>query len=127
MLAIPLRRLGQLAMLHGELPKAAALIKQSLQHNWDIRDYRGTGACLAALGALSMARAQFERAAELFGVVERVLEFIRTSILPFDQQQYMENRKQLLTELDEKTFAEFWAKAKAMSFEDAVTFALAEK
>jgi non-specific serine/threonine protein kinase len=95
MLAIPLRRLGQLAMFQGDLPKATALMKRSLQYNWDIRDYRGMGACLAALGALSMAQAKYEHAAELFGLVERVLELIRTSILPFDQQQYMENTKRL--------------------------------
>ena len=73
-----------------------------------------------------MAQGQIERATELFGVVEGVLEFIRTSILPFDQQQYIENMKQLRSKLDEKTFTNFLGKGKAMLLEDGVAFALEE-
>ncbi len=123
-LAIPLRRLGQLALYEGDLHKAKALINESLKHNWTIGDYRGVGACLAALGALSMAQGDVARAAKLFGVVDAVLEFIRTSLLLFDQQQYERNVSQLRERLDEATFTAAWAEGRAMTLEQAKNYAL---
>ena len=125
-LAIPLRRLGQLAMSQGDFSKAMAFINESLQLNWAIHDYRGTGACLAALAALSVARNENERAMKLFGVVDTVLDFICTPFLAFDQQQYEHNVGQLRAQLGEKTLAKFWSKGKVMSLDEAITFALEE-
>jgi predicted ATPase len=125
-LAIPLRRLGQLAMYNGNRTKAAQLIEESLLHNWNIRDYRGVGASLAALGDFCMMQTDTKRAAEIFGVVDTLLEFIHTSFLPFDQQQYERNVGRLRAQLDQKTFTKFWAKGKALSIEKAVALALEE-
>jgi non-specific serine/threonine protein kinase len=123
-LAIPLRRLGQLAMFQGDLQKAAAFIKESLQHNWKVHDFRGTGACLAALADLSLAQGKTERAIKMLAVADAILEFIRTPFLAFDQQRYEENVRKLRDEIDPRTFTKAWTEGHAMSFEQAVKFAL---
>jgi non-specific serine/threonine protein kinase len=125
-LALPIRRLGQLAMLQGNLPKATAFIKESLQNNWAMRDHRGVGASLAILGALSVAEAQQDQAAKLFGVVEVVLEFIQVPLFPFDQQQYERNVSKLRRTLDAPAFARAWIEGRMMTIEQAVADALEE-
>ena len=125
-LALPIRRLGQLAMIQGNLLKAMAFTKESLQNNWAMRDYRGVGACLAILGALSVAQAQDDRAAKLFGAVEVVLEFIQVPLFLFDQQQYEHNVSQLRGILDAPTFARAWMEGRMMTTEQAVAYTLKE-
>lgn len=125
-LALPIRRLGQLAMIQGNLLKAMAFTKESLQNNWAMRDYRGVGACLAILGALSAAQAQDDRAAKLFGAVEVVLEFIQVPLFLFDQQQYEHNVSQLRGTLDAPAFARAWMEGRMMTTEQAVAYALKE-
>jgi non-specific serine/threonine protein kinase len=123
-LAIPLRRLGQLAMFQGDYLKATAFIKESLQHNWAVHDYRGTGTCLAAFAALSLAQGKTERAIKLLGAADAILEFIRTPFLAYDQQQFEHNVSRLRAEIDSSTFMKAWTEGRAMSFEQAVEFAL---
>jgi predicted ATPase/DNA-binding SARP family transcriptional activator len=123
-LAIPLRRLGQLAMLQGDYFKAAQFIKESLQNNWTVHDYRGIGACLATFATLSLAQRETERAIKLLAVADAILEFIRTPFLAFDQQQYENNISQLRGQIDKPTFMKAWAEGHTMTFEQAVDFAL---
>lgn len=125
-LGMMLRRLGQLAMYQGDLLKAAAFIREGLVYNWNIHDYRGTGACLAALAAVSAIQGQTERAAQLSGIVEAMLEFSHIPLLPFDQQQYERNVSWLHRQFDEKSLSKFWAQGKAMTMGQAIEFALKE-
>jgi predicted ATPase/DNA-binding SARP family transcriptional activator len=125
-LAIPLRRLGQLAMARGDLLEAAAFIKESLELNWAVHDYRGTGACLAALASLSLVQGENERAIKLLAVVDTVLEFIRTPFLAFDQLQYEHNVDQLRAQTDSVVFEKAWSSGRAMPLAEAVEFALKE-
>lgn len=123
-LAIPLRRLGQLAMFQGDYLEATAFMKESLQHNWAVQDYRGTGACLAAFAALSLAQGKAERAIRLLGAADAVLDFIRTPFLAFDQQQFEHNVSRLRDQIDRPAFMKAWTEGHAMTFEQAVEFAL---
>jgi hypothetical protein len=125
MLAIPLRRLGQLAMFEGDLSKAEALITESLVSNWSVRDYRGVGACVAALGELTLQQGKPELSARLFGVVEGVLEFIKTTLLPFDQQRYERKVRELREQFESTALTEAWAEGRALPLEQAVEYALA--
>jgi non-specific serine/threonine protein kinase len=125
-LAIPLRRLGQLAMARGDQVRAAAFIKESLQHNWNVHDYRGVGACLAAFAALSIMQGENERAIKLLAVVDTVLDFIRTPFLAFDQQQFEKNVRELRDEIHRPTFIKAWTQGHSMTFEQAVELVLKE-
>jgi len=56
--------------------------------------------------------------------VDAVLEFIQTTLLPFDQQQYDRNVSKLREQLDEATFTTAWAEGRAMTLEQGVGYAL---
>jgi predicted ATPase/DNA-binding XRE family transcriptional regulator len=123
-MAIALRRLGQLGLAEGDWAGARNLIIESLQSNWQLRDYRGTAACLAALGAVHMSRAELSEAAHLFGCVATFQEFIHTSLILYDQQQYEQNTRRLRTQLDASAFGEAWNRGHALTREQAVELAL---
>ena len=123
-LAIPLRRLGQVALSKGDFSEANAFIKESLQHNWAVHDYRGTGACLAAFADWDLAQGKTERAIKLLAAADAVLEFIRTPFLAFDQQQYEQNVSQLRKQLTSSMFEKAWREGHAMTFEQAMELAM---
>ena len=127
-LSLPIRRLGQLAISQGHLLKATTFIKESLQSNWAMRGYgyRGVGACLAMMGALSAAQGQEVRAAKLLAAAEVLLELIQIPLYPIDQQQYELNVSKLRDRLDAPTFARAWMEGRMMTIEQAVAYALNE-
>ena len=121
-LGLILRRLGQLALQGGQPGRAIEWILESLEHNWHIRDYRGTGACLAALGSVSLAQGDHPRAITLFGAVDAVIRLTRIPLLPFDQHEYEGNVQLARSSTTEPVFAKAWARGAAMNIEQAVHF-----
>jgi tetratricopeptide (TPR) repeat protein len=126
-LGMVLRRLGQIAVYQEDLLKAARFIREGLVYNWNIHDYRGTGACLAALATVSVAQGETERAIKLFGAVEAILDLTRIPLLPFDRQQYEYHASQLRDRVDRKMLAKTWSEGKALSLDEAISFALKEQ
>jgi hypothetical protein len=126
-LAYLIRRLGQLAWREGEREKAIELCAESLKLNQEVSDIRGAVACLAGFAAIAAAQGRFERAAQLMGSVETQLDLIGIRLLYVDKIEYERTLAVLQMQVDEKTLGEFWARGKAMTFEQAVVFALAEK
>jgi predicted ATPase len=126
-LAYLIRRLGQLAWREGEREKAIELCAESLKLNQEVSDIRGAVACLAGFAAIAAAQGRFERAAQLMGSVETQLDLIGIRLLYVDKIEYERTLAVLQMQVDEKTLGEFWARGKAMTFEQAVMFTLAEK
>ena len=56
--------------------------------------------------------------------VETHLALFSVRLLYVDKMEYERNLAFLRAQLDEKALAKFWVKGKAMSFEQAITFAL---
>jgi predicted ATPase/DNA-binding SARP family transcriptional activator len=125
-LGYPLRRLGQLAWRERNYENAISFCKESLRLNYDVSDPRGVMCCVAGFAGIAVARRNFERAAELLAAVETQLSTIGIGLWHMDQREYERNFALLRTQLDEKTFVKFWAKGKALSFEEAIAFALEE-
>jgi len=123
-LAIPLRRLGQLALARGAYAGARLGIHDSLLSNWKVHDFRGTAACLAALAALCMAQGDLAEAAGLLGCVASFLEFIHTRLLPYDQQQYEHNLAALRAQMGAAAFEAAAARGRALTRQQAVEHAL---
>ena len=123
-LGYPIRRLGQLACSEGDYEEAIALCKESLRLNHEVSDPRGVMCCVAGFAAIAVAQEKFERAAQLMAAVETQLVSISIQLPFMDKREYERNLALVRAKLDEKTLARFWEKGKAMSFEDAVTFAL---
>jgi len=120
------RRLAQLAWREGDWASAISHCKESLRLNHEAGDPRGVVCCVAGFAAISAAQGKFEHAAKLMAAVESRLASIGVGLLYMDKMEYERNLALLHTNLDEKALAKFWAKGKAMSFEDAIAFALEE-
>lgn len=123
-LAYLVRRLGQLAWHDKDSKKAAALCKESLNLNQEVKDTRGVVACLAGFAAIAVEEGRFERAAKLMAIVEKQLSSIGIRLLYLDKIEYDRNLPLLQTKLDKLTMARLWAKGGEMSLEQGIAFAL---
>ncbi len=140
-LAYPVRRLGYLALYRGDYERATALCRESLGLNMEVRDKQGMAACLAALAGVAVARGQavslptgngpprqtfFRCVAQLFGIVEALLNDVGTRLLPADNIEYERHVAAVRSQLDEATFAAAWAAGRAMTLVQALAYALAD-
>ena len=123
-LAWTYRRLGQLTLRKGDLNQAAGFVRESLVHNWQIYDLRGTGASIAALAAVHIAQRKLSRAVTLFAVVDGIIGSTKIPPLLFDQYEYEHNLRQLRDQFDRPAFEKAWSQGRAMPLEQAIAFAL---
>ncbi len=83
--------------------------------------------CLAYLGILVIREGNAARAARLAGAAEAVNPYVR-ALLPPDQTADLEAcLAESRATLGEATFAAAWAEGKAMSYEQAVEYALQDE
>jgi hypothetical protein len=66
------------------------------------------------------------RAIELFGAVDSALEEINSHLFFPDQLEYDRNLAAARSTVDDVTFNAAWAKGRAMTLEDAMSYALEE-
>jgi hypothetical protein len=123
-LAMPIRRLGQLALHAGDSDTAAALCQESLALNLEVGDRLGIAACLAGLAAVDRVRGQPVRAAQLIGAADALVESTATLLIPLDQALYQHTTAALRAQLDPTVFAVATAEGRALTQEQAVSYAL---
>ena len=125
-LALPLRRLAELALENADYEKATALHKESLKLNMEGGDQRAILACLAGLAAIAARRGNAIVAVRLFGSVDFLLHTFSASLLPIDEKAYERNIATLRSQMDEITFDVMWAEGSEMTMEEAIVLALAD-
>ena len=123
-IALPLRRLAELALDNADYEKATALYKESLKLNSEGGDQRAILACLAGFSAIATRRGNTIAAVRLFGAVDFLLRTFSASLLPIDQKAYERNIAILRSQLDETTFDVMWAEGSEMTMDEAIAFAL---
>jgi tetratricopeptide (TPR) repeat protein len=125
-LAYSVRRLGLLAWREKDFERATVLCQESLSLNLELGDPRGVLACLAGFADIAVVQGKFARAAQIMAAVETQLTALGMRLLPVDKLEYERNLALLRTQLDEKILNKFWDKGKAMSLQQAISFALKE-
>jgi tetratricopeptide (TPR) repeat protein len=123
-LALPLRRLAELALDNTNYEKATALYKESLKLNAEGGDQRAILACLAGFAAIATARGNAIAAVRLFAAVDFLLRTFSASLLPIDEKAYERNIAILRSQIDETTFDVMWAEGSEMTMDEAIAFAL---
>jgi hypothetical protein len=122
--------LGDVARAQGDLAGAQARYRESLAAARKGGERSPITAPLRSYAGVSAARGQFERAARLFGALDAWL--VR------EGQSLAQPRWGLITDFDrdlaaarmglgERAFAAAWADGQAMTLEQAIAYALAEK
>ena len=128
--AIPLFNLAWVSLQRGDTRKATALFQESLKLHREYGYRIGmVEECLGGFAAILGLTGKPEGAARLFGAVESLLEGIGIDglIEPQDQMELDHYIAAVRAQLDEKSFAKAWEVGRAMTLEQAITYALEDQ
>jgi tetratricopeptide (TPR) repeat protein len=125
--AIMLFDLGYVAQHQGNYERAESLIGQylTLWREFGSKYFYAIG--LAGLAGPVSARGDPERAARLLGASEALLEAVGVSLQCGDQFEVDRYETAVREQLDKAAFEAAWAEGRAMSLEEALTYALGEE
>jgi predicted ATPase/DNA-binding NarL/FixJ family response regulator len=122
-LSLALRNLGIAALREGEHEQAAVLLGESVTVLQEPREMLGVVNLDLLAAAVSM-RGDHARAARLFGAAEAMREAVSVSLLASVRADYDRGVAAARAGLNEATFYTAWSEGRAMSFEQAVKYAL---
>jgi predicted ATPase/DNA-binding SARP family transcriptional activator/DNA-binding CsgD family transcriptional regulator len=120
--------LGQIASLGlGDHQRVRALLKEGLELSQRLKMMHLTAANLHLSASLAGAQAQPVRAARLWGAAESLCGAIGTLLSPWERHVYGPYIDTARAQLDESVWEVAWAEGKAMTFEEAIEYALLEE
>jgi predicted ATPase len=122
-----LDNLGWVALLRGDSERARALYIESMQLCLERGDKLGAHEDLEGLACVAAARGETERAARLFGASEALHEAMG---IPQESGERALQEPYLATarsQLDERSWQEVWAEGRAMTLDEAISYALEEE
>jgi non-specific serine/threonine protein kinase len=125
-LSYTIRRFGYLALKEADYKRANVLFRESLIRNQELGHQMGIAGAMTGLAKLALEVGNLSRAAQLYGIIEDRLAALSLPLFITDQVEFNHGLSTLHTRLDEKTYAKFWTKGRAMSFDEAIAFALEE-
>ncbi len=126
-LAYALDNLGWVALLRGDSERARAVYAESIRAQREIGAKVSAPENLLGLACVAAARGEAERAARLFGASEALPEAMGAPLEPGErafQEPYLAAAR---SQLDETSWQEAWAKGRAMTLEEAISYALEEE
>src|SRR5439155_9113898 len=118
------RRLGYLALKRNDYAQAAASFAESLRLNREMGERLGVACCLGAFAAIAVSRAEWVRAAQLYGAMQAMADALNAAPPPNDQmdiEPYLNTLRERLNGSDLETAS---AEGHALSLEQAVALAL---
>jgi tetratricopeptide (TPR) repeat protein len=125
--AIALDDLGQVAQDQRRYDQARSIHAESLELCRELGSQRSIALCLEKLAGVAGAQGQPERAARLLGAAEALRQASQAPMGAPDRADYEHFVAAARAGLDEASFAAAWAQGRAMTLEQAVTYALEEK
>lgn len=118
--AIATGNLGHVAMHLGRLEEARQWQIESVQLFNEIGDADGLAECFERLAMLANAKADFNRAAQLFGVASVLRAEAGTLPALADQLEYERELELTRAQLDPATFEAAWVEGRGMALEQAI-------
>jgi predicted ATPase/class 3 adenylate cyclase len=122
-----LRNLGVVVLHQGDYAAARALLEESLAIRWELGDKGGVTGSVDALADLAYQKQQARRAAQLWGAATCLREAIGSPRPPVEQKKYEQQSEQARAALGESAFDAAFEQGRAMTFEQAVEYALGEE
>jgi predicted ATPase/DNA-binding SARP family transcriptional activator len=120
----PLGGLGHVARVLGDDRRARALYQESLLLRRDVGDPFALTQSLEDLAALAGGQGQARRATQLLGAAQAQCEAIGASPPVADPAEYDRTVAAARGALGEEAFAAAWATGRALSLDEAITYAL---
>ncbi len=121
---LALTYLGILAVYRSDANQATSLFEEGLLMARDVRDTTSIILCLEGLSAAAGLQGQRERATKLWGAAEEARAAMSSVMPPLDQERFELLIAAVRTQLDEATWAAAWEEGRAMSLDQAITYAL---
>jgi non-specific serine/threonine protein kinase len=125
MLALSVRRLGQIALRQGSLQRAAARFAESLALNIFLSSPNGIAAAAGGLAGVMLGRAQASMAAQLLALGAAVLATTRDQMISIDHDMIEAHLAEARARLEARIFKEIWTRGCTMAPEQA-TLSIAE-
>ena len=115
-----------LAQAQGDYDRAAALFEEDLEFSLEVGDYANTAYCMEGLAAVAVARGEVDRAARLLGAAQRIREEVGAAVYTYRPDRSLQERTTTAahTQLGEPAFEQAQAEGRAMTFEQAIKYAL---
>jgi predicted ATPase/DNA-binding XRE family transcriptional regulator len=121
-----LLELGRVARAQGDNVHALALCRESLVLGRKLENKSHIAICLTTLAGVIQATGDARRAVWLFGAAESLLQSLDAVLDPGGSLEYDSDLTAARTRLGESAFEEARAEGRAMTFEQAVAYALSE-
>jgi predicted ATPase/class 3 adenylate cyclase len=122
-----MHNLGYVRLRQGDAAGARALFRESLQLARGLENNRDVVYALAGLAGASVAGAEPRHAARLFGAVEALLASVEIQLEPAEHAEFVRNTAAVRARLEADVFAAAWAEGRAMTLEQAIEHALADR
>lgn len=114
--------LGYIALHQADFQRAEAQFRESLAMFRRLGNKRGIAECIAGLSSVRAKQERLQIAAQLLGAAEGLLRASGAAWWPADRVEVENTRAKLKSTLEEKGFAEAWAKGQEMTMEQAIAF-----
>ncbi len=123
---VVLHPLAAVARAEGDHERAARLLEESLMLSVEIGDESNVAYCLEGMAAVAASKDEVERAARLWGAAEALLQANEVMAYPHasDRSLYHSQVTAAREQLDEEAWAQAWEEGRAMTYEQAVEYAL---
>jgi tetratricopeptide (TPR) repeat protein len=125
-LSLSLRNLGIVAYRQGDTSEAKSFLRESLGVLHDLREKWFISRCFETMAAIAALGGEYQRAAQLFGAGEILREAVGAVVLPAYRPDYERGLVALRSALGEADIQAAWAAGRAMTLDDALSYALAE-
>jgi tetratricopeptide (TPR) repeat protein len=119
-----LRSLGELRQVSGDYGRAAMHLKESLILVRELDDRPCTATTLDSLAVLATVRGEPARALRMFAAAEIAREVEVYTLPPADRDRLTQAVAAARTQLDPAAIDAAWAEGRAMTLEQAITYAL---
>lgn len=119
-----LNNLGGIALEQRAVVPAQGFYRESLLLRQAVGDKAGIAECLEGLAAIAVCQAQPQRSTQLYGAAEALRENVGAPLPPIDQLTNEQYTREAQTQLGRAAWAEAFAAGRALSLEQAITYAL---
>jgi predicted ATPase/DNA-binding XRE family transcriptional regulator len=124
---IALYNLAQAALSRSDYDGAASLFEEGVTLSEQMRDRANIAYCLEGLAVVANARGEAERSGRLIGAAEGLHEAVGVPVYLYyepHRSRYERTVSAVRSQLGEEAFEAAWAEGRAMTFEQAVAYAL---
>jgi tetratricopeptide (TPR) repeat protein len=122
--------LAQIAQARGDHDLAARRFEEGVALSAEMGDRANLGYFLEGLAVVAGVRGEAKRSVCLFGAAEGLLEAVEAPVYDYfepNRSLYERTKAAMLSQLGESAFEEKWDKGQALTFEQAVKYALEDE